>query len=124
MICLGDFVELETILNKGANINHTSVRGNISLIWAARNGHLECVKYLLDNGVKINHQNNCGYTALMIASENGNLKCVEYLLYKGANIYLCNKYNDTALTVKYCIKLDKLPPIYAYLSESLKKITV
>ena len=47
-------------------------------MYAAENGHLECVKILapLEKGMKDNEDN----TALMLAAERGHLECVKILV--------------------------------------------
>ncbi len=79
--------ELVQILNKFKNVDFLCRYNNIELIkllnikyytsrgadWAARNGHLEVVKYLDINGIK------CTSEGADWAAENGHLEVVKYL---------------------------------------------
>lgn len=76
------------LLSKGADINATlSIKGGegmTSLMMAARNNHLELVKFLVENGADVNAKAKNGSTALSFATEDNYSEVVEYLKSKGA----------------------------------------
>jgi ankyrin repeat protein len=76
--------------------------GLTALIFAAREGSLDCVQLLLKAGSDINQTSVDGSSALLVAVQNGNYGVAAYLLDHGANPNLANKKNWTPLylTVK------------------------
>ncbi|HLE13002.1 MAG: hypothetical protein A2504_17695 [Bdellovibrionales bacterium RIFOXYD12_FULL_39_22] len=68
-----------------------------SLLFAAKRGSIETLKYLLGLGIDVNFQNAKGETALMAAARNGRLENVIFLLENGANTNLKNKSGKTAI---------------------------
>lgn len=62
---------------------------NIELVHAAKNGHLEVVKYLIGSGADIQTNHN---GALRSAARNGHLKIVKYLIDKGADVHAMDDY--------------------------------
>ena len=67
--------------------------------YAAKNGHLECIKVLLEYGADIHSEDIENETAITLAAFYGHTECVRYLLEQGANV------NDRAV--------DGTPLIYA-----------
>ena len=65
---------------KGANFNIQE-----STIWAAGNGHFECLKQLLKNGADVNLVER-GTSALCEASSKGHTECVSLLIDAGADV--------------------------------------
>ena len=86
VIMLGDFEQVESLLEKGADVD-TQIRvdeefsvfnhnydGWTALSYAAWNGHLEIVQMLLERGATIDLQSyELGWTALMLASKSGRI---------------------------------------------------
>ncbi|TNJ28975.1 Kinase, NEK [Giardia muris] len=67
---------------KGVKRNLNQVRkkdeyGQTALIWAAKNGHSDCIPFLKE---ELGMQNKRGWTALMWAAFNGKTDCVRLLL--------------------------------------------
>lgn len=73
--------------------------GRVPIHYAAKNGHLDCIKVLLEHGADIHSADIEDETALTLAAAWGHTDCVRYLLEQGANV------NDCAV--------DGTPLIYA-----------
>ena len=73
--------------------------GTTALMWAAANGHGDCVRALLDWGAEVNKANSDGNTALHCAAKRGALDCVRLLAEGGADQSLRNAQGKTALEV-------------------------
>jgi len=71
--------------------------GLTPLVYAAREGCLECARILLDRGANINQVTNYGWTPLLTATQNRHYKLAGYLLEHGANPNLPNKGGWTPL---------------------------
>jgi ankyrin repeat protein len=73
-----------------------------ALMFAAREGTLDCVQLLVKAGSDVNQVSADGSSALVVAVQNGNYGVAGYLLDHGANPNLANKKNWTPLylTVK------------------------
>ena len=73
-----------------------------ALMFAAREGTLECVEVLVKAGSDVNQVSADGSSALVVAVQNGNYAVANYLLEHGANPNLANKKNwaPLYLTVK------------------------
>lgn len=66
-------------LQKGANFE---LKGGDALFYAAKNGHLDVVKYLVERGINLH-----GYTSLLVGpSSRGHSDIVKYLIDKGAPV--------------------------------------
>jgi len=82
-----DTKKMETLLNKGAEVNEEWFVGSTALWWAVRdNVSLETVRFLLDKGADVNKGMDNGWTPLLVAIYNGNAKMVKLLLDYGADI--------------------------------------
>lgn len=81
--------------------------GFTPLIYAARQGCLECAQALLEVGAQVNMTDPDGETALLIAAENFHFDLAAYLLKKGANP---NKWDTWGRTPLYAaVDLNTLP---------------
>ena len=81
---------LESVNGKG---------GTTALMWAAANGHGDCVRALVDWGAAVDKVNSDGNTALHCAAKRGELQCVRLLAEGGADQALRNAQGKTALEV-------------------------
>ncbi len=70
---------------------------NSSLILAANNGHLNCVRILIEHGADIDDRSNNGKTSLLWASHWGHDEVTRYLVKKGANLHIADKDGLTVL---------------------------
>ena len=82
--------------------------------WAARNGHLECLKYA--------HENRCPWTAdtCEYASKNNHIECIKYAHEHGCS---CHKKFITTivqkiLISKWCSSVKSRPIIYYWMERS------
>jgi ankyrin repeat protein len=82
---IGDYLDVEKYLEKGASVNSKDTNGMTPLIWAALQGHEEVAHILLQRGGDLEAKNDNGDTALMWASVMGHKDVVELLLDHGAN---------------------------------------
>jgi len=71
--------------------------GLTPLVYAAREGCLECARVLLESGAKVNEATNYGWTALLTATQNRHYKLASFLLDHGADPNLANKGGWTPL---------------------------
>jgi ankyrin repeat protein len=71
--------------------------GLTPLVYAAREGCLECARALLDAGAKVNQVTNYGWTALLTATQNRHYRLAAYFLDHGADPNLPNKGGWTPL---------------------------
>jgi uncharacterized protein len=65
--------------------------GLTPLIYAAREGCLECVRLLVEAGANVNQTTNYGWSALLTATQNRHYLLAAYLLDHGADPNLANK---------------------------------
>lgn len=84
----GNAATLRKFLDRGAD--WWNVVGNFDnrrpIHYAARNGHIECIKVLLEYGADIHYKDIKGETAITLAAAGGHAECVRYLLEQGAKI--------------------------------------
>ena len=77
--------EVKRLIEAGADVNTTDVRGDTPLIKAAYGGNFELTKLLLDLGADIHASSDGGHTSLHGAALNGDEKLAELLIDAGAD---------------------------------------
>ncbi len=82
----GDVLEINRLLDAGANVNSVIVGDGSPLIGAARNGRLAAVRLLLDRGAHPNLAVSGDGNPLIMASREGQAEVVTLLLDRGAKI--------------------------------------
>jgi ankyrin repeat protein len=73
------------LLNRGADVTATSVKGKTVLHYAAANGHTEIVKVLIEKGAIVDTRDRDGHTPIMLAAIYGCNKTIQVLLDGGAS---------------------------------------
>lgn len=78
---------IEWLIDGGADINSITKSGT-ALMWAARGGKIENVKYLLERGPKdfVNRKGESGWTPLHFAAGFGSVEITDLLIKKGADV--------------------------------------
>lgn len=80
----GEIEKLKLMAEYGFDLDvRCSSYGSTPLMYAAQNGHLDCVKWLIEHGANIKVHNKCGYTVLHFASTKD---IVQTLIKHGADI--------------------------------------
>ncbi|KAK1252185.1 hypothetical protein MKX08_003372 [Trichoderma sp. CBMAI-0020] len=82
---------LQTLLNRGANINLPDQDGNTALIISAARGDIVAVRFLLANGADLLHFNNNYVNALIAAYSNQQSECLRELVVACSSVLLCFK---------------------------------
>jgi ankyrin repeat protein len=82
----GDILEINRLLDAGANVNSVIVGDGSPLIGASRNGRLAAVRLLLDRGADPNLAVSGDGNPLIMASREGQAEVVTLLLDRGAKI--------------------------------------
>ena len=89
----GDLELCQYLVQKGGDVNITTMNNMNCLLAGASQGHLRFCKGLLENfKFEIHMQNNKGFNALLYAAECGNLEMFTYFLERGS--YLSSKTKD------------------------------
>ena len=117
---------IRLLLSKGAHVNERATvrdwqrrvtaegrpkdmaRGGLTpLLFAAREGCIECLKALLDKGADIDLPDPDGGTALVLTLLNGNWDTAKFLIEAGADVNLWDIYGQTPLYV--AVDMNTLP---------------
>lgn len=87
MACLGGHIGIvRFLIERGAEVNHSTLTSSTPLRAASFNGHTEVVRYLLANGANVNQKNQDGNTCVMVACWNGHLGTFALLRNSGAEL--------------------------------------
>jgi len=92
-----EFVKL--LVEKGADIEHTTDSKSSPLRGAAFDGHCRVCDYLISKGADIDKPNQVGQSPLTIAAAMQKEECVELLITKGADVNHKGHNGDTPLHV-------------------------
>lgn len=77
----GDLRKVMALLERGADVNAATKKGNTPFMTAARNGKMEIVKELLDNhSLDLTLRNRSGKTAYDLAVQGGHIDVAEMII--------------------------------------------
>jgi ankyrin repeat protein len=107
----GNVSAIESLLDKGVDVNTIDRDDNTALIWAAKYGQRACVQKLIEKGSKVDVKNSVGWTALITASRNGHKAVVELLIENGANVNAKANDGNTAFTFASAKGYDEIVDI-------------
>lgn len=97
--------EAKELLARISDINVIANDGWTALTSAARNNHLDMIKFLVNNGAEVDALDGGGNTALFWAAFYGHEKVFEYLLAENGNPFIkcsdCISPREIALTRKH-----------------------
>ncbi len=91
-----DINKMETLLNKGVDINEAPLGIAVLYLAVYKKASLETVRFLLDKGADVNIGMGM-WKPIHLAVENGNAKMVKLLLDYGADVTTINPLNKTPL---------------------------
>jgi ankyrin repeat protein len=74
------------LLEHGANVEISNMRGTTALHAAACHGHLSVVKLLVEHGAKISSADTVGCNALNCACLHGYVSILQFFIDQGADI--------------------------------------
>lgn len=88
---------VQSLVERGADLNRSTTEGNSPLGQAVADGHLEVVKYLVSKGASTTHNYKNGNTPLHLAVLGGHLNIVNALKPSQANLRAKNRQGYTPL---------------------------
>lgn len=88
---------VQSLIEKGADVNKQAVDGRTALHFAAANGYVKLVKLLLASKGDVNRLSRDGQTGLHCAAFSGSLKLVKLMLESGAEVNVRDKFGSTPL---------------------------
>ncbi len=88
---------MNTLLDKGAEIEAPATFQNTPYITAAAGGQVEAAQLLVERGAKTDSLNSMGQAPLHLAALHGHAEMVTYLLEQGADVNQLDDTNSTAL---------------------------
>jgi ankyrin repeat protein/Mg2+ and Co2+ transporter CorA len=89
---------VETVLNRGADIDAANESSLPALLYAVQGGHVDTVRLLLSRGANINGTDSGKRNAVMHAASSGEAEVLKMLLDQGADIGAQDKQGRSALT--------------------------
>ena len=96
---LGRLQFVRVLVERGAEIEHTTDSRSTPLRGAAFDGHCDVCEFLIERGADIDKANQVGQSPLTIAAAMKKTECVELLIEKGANVNHRGHNGDTPLHV-------------------------
>ena len=96
---LGHMKFVQLLVERGAEIEHTTDSRSTPLRGAAFDGHCEVCEFLIERGADIDKPNQVGQSPLTIAAAMKKTECVQLLIEKGANVNHRGHNGDTPLHV-------------------------
>ena len=85
--CMNGYTALlEVLLLRGADVNKVAIGGRCPALFAAGQGHVDCLRTLIAHGAALDLPTEKGDTAMHRAVDNGQYACLEELLKGGASL--------------------------------------
>jgi ankyrin repeat protein len=81
-----DSMAITLLLNRGANVNATTIDGVTPAMYASENGNLNILKLLVLRGADINKKPYNGATCLIVSAKKNNYEIAEFLVSKKADL--------------------------------------
>jgi ankyrin repeat protein len=103
-----DVATVQSLLQKGVDVNAKDKSGNTALIQASFNGYMEEMRVLISGGADVNARGKKNATALMAACSSRRLEVVEMLLQAGADMRAKTDDGKTALEFAHQVKSDSV----------------
>jgi ankyrin repeat protein/tetratricopeptide (TPR) repeat protein len=97
----GDAEAVQSLIERGADVNAVSTDNVSPLMEACKNGHLEVAAVLIEHGAEVNAQTRKGWSPLMWAAEKGHSHLVRLLLDAGADPTLVNQHGNNAWAIAF-----------------------
>ena len=94
---VGNYNNVQRLLDDGANIEAKNEYGNTVLISAISNSRFDIAELLIKRGANVNVAGTHGYTALIHAAARNRIDIVKLLMNNGANIDIATNDGYTAL---------------------------
>ena len=93
----GEIDIVQFLIDRGANMSVTGIRGWLPLHQATTEGELAVVQLFIDRGANLSSANECGWTPLHLASVGGHQAVARLLIAAGANPSTADNYGMTPL---------------------------
>jgi hypothetical protein len=90
---------VQRLADRGLLVDTVSNSEDTALSWAAREGHLDVVRFVVERGADVNRQNPHGCTPLMYAASGRHPQIVTFLLEHGADATIEDQHDRSALTI-------------------------
>lgn len=87
---------LDLLFELGANINIKGGKEEPAIVYAARRGNVDAVRWLVAHGANINEKNDADEPPVVVAAEAFNVKAIRWLLKHGADTSATNANGETA----------------------------
>ncbi|KAL8539274.1 hypothetical protein ACS0TY_001052 [Phlomoides rotata] len=104
----GELEVLESLLEKGANMEFCDRYGLTPLHIAAIKGNKDVVMMLVEFGARVESQDHEGHTPLHLAVEGGRIETVEVLICRGANVNAKTKKGVTPLYISNLMEYEDI----------------
>ncbi|XP_057784653.1 protein VAPYRIN-like [Salvia miltiorrhiza] len=104
----GELEVLESLLEKGANMNFCDQYGLTALHVAAIKGNKDAVMMLVEFGASVEWQDAEGHTPLHLAVEGGSFETVEVLICRGANVNATTTKGATPLYISKLMEYEDI----------------
>ena len=120
-VSCGDLQAVETLVDRGEDINAKGMYGRTPLYYAALSGQSNALAYLLAKGAnpKIGASWKDNNTPLHVAAEHGDLACVKILVSNGVPVDIRNSSKQTPLLLaSECLH----PAVVTYLLDKGAKV--